>query len=111
MKVASGRYAFASDERMALAGRALERIDALAAAVRSAPLAAQDERRLLRALDDVEEGLTQGAQGAAHGRRVRRRGGARALAARRFDATCDERRLDEDAGRAARLGAGARGAR
>ena len=40
VKVGSGRYAFASDERMALAGRALERIDALAAAVRAADLRA-----------------------------------------------------------------------
>ena len=44
VKVGSGRYEFASDERMALAGRALERLDALAAAVRSAPLRREDER-------------------------------------------------------------------
>ena len=36
--VGSGRYTFVADERMALAGRALERIDALAAAVRASDL-------------------------------------------------------------------------
>ena len=57
--VGSGSYAFASDERMGLAGHALEQLDALAAAVRSAPLRQQDERKLQRSLDDVEKDLTQ----------------------------------------------------
>ena len=55
VKVGSGRYAFASDERMALSGRALERIDALAVAVRDADLRSHDERELLRSLDDAED--------------------------------------------------------
>ena len=45
VKVGSGRYAFAADERMALSGRALERIDALADAVRAAGLRRSDEKR------------------------------------------------------------------
>ncbi|MDA0164054.1 family 78 glycoside hydrolase catalytic domain [Solirubrobacter ginsenosidimutans] len=53
--VGSGRYTFVADERMALAGRALERIDALAAAVRTTDLRPKDARELLDSLDEASD--------------------------------------------------------
>jgi hypothetical protein len=56
VKVGSGRYTFVADERMALAGTVLGRIDTVADAVRAADLPARDERELLRALDGAADG-------------------------------------------------------
>jgi alpha-L-rhamnosidase len=53
--VGSGRYTFVADERMALAGRALERVDALAAAVRAGDLRPKDARELQRSVDEARD--------------------------------------------------------
>ena len=111
VEVGSGRYAFVSDERMALAGRALERTGALAAAVEDLDLRDRDARELLRSLEDVASSAERALEELRGDDPVdaaedlaRRRAGAGCLRPRRAPAAARGR-----AGRA--VGGGARSAR